>query len=219
MTTVEEFPEVKYANEDGLLALGGDLTAERLITAYKKGIFPWYNPGEPILWWSPDPRCVLFPKRYIAKRSLLKSIRKQQFQFSYDQDFETVIQKCAAPRARESGTWITKDMMDAYINLYHLGHAHSIETWKEGELVGGLYGIALGTMFFGESMFSQVNDASKAALNYLIENLIRWDYQLIDCQITSPHLLSLGATEIPRTDFVKQLECATSHPQNPCSWE
>lgn len=208
MATVEDFPDVKYATDDGLLALGGDLSPERLISAYRKGIFPWYNPGEPILWWSPDPRCVLIPAQYKQARSLKKSIKKHHFYFTFDSKFEGVIKRCAAPRKIGPGTWITKDMMDAYIGLHQLGYAHSLETWKNGELVGGLYGIALGGIFFGESMFSQVSDSSKAALNFLVENLIKWDFQLIDCQITSPHLLSLGAVEIPRKEFLERLQCA-----------
>ncbi len=219
MITIEEFPDVRYANEDGLLALGGDLSAKRLIAAYKKGIFPWYNPGQPILWWCPDPRCVLFPEQYRPQRSVLKSIRKQRFGFSCDQSFENVIRRCAAPRANAAGTWITREMMDAYIHLHRLGYAHSIETWQDQNLVGGLYGIALGGMFFGESMFSEISDASKAALNFLVTRLTVWDYQLVDCQITSSHLLGLGAQEIPRTEFLMRLECALSHPQNPDSWK
>ncbi len=218
MATIEDFPDVKYATDDGLLALGGDLSPNRLISAYKKGIFPWYNPGEPILWWSPDPRCVLLPKQYKPSRSLKRSIRKNQFKFTFDQAFEHVIDQCAAPREKESGTWITRDMRDAYTSLHKLGHAHSIETWKDDVLVGGLYGIALGRVFFGESMFSRVSDASKAALYYLVTSLIDRGYQLIDCQITSPHLLSLGAIEISRTEFLKRLESALSHTEKQGPW-
>ncbi len=219
MNTVEDFPEVKYATDEGLLALGGDLSAQRLMTAYRKGIFPWYQAGQPILWWSPDPRCVLFPAQYKPQRSLKKSIKKQRFVFSFDQTFEEVINNCAAPRVNSTGTWITEDMKDAYIDLHHLGYAHSIETWKDDQLVGGLYGIALSGLFFGESMFSQTSDASKAALSFLISHLTTWNFQLIDCQITSPHLLNLGAVEIPRTEFLERLDCALAHAGKPGSWK
>lgn len=219
MNTIENFPEVKYATEQGLLALGGDLSSQRLISAYRKGIFPWYQAGQPILWWSPDPRCVLFPVQYKPQRSLKKSINKQHFVFSFDQTFADVIDHCAAPRANSTDTWITADMKQAYIALHHLGYAHSIETWQGERLVGGLYGIALGGMFFGESMFSQVSDASKAALHFLISHLTSWDFQLIDCQITSPHLLRLGALEIPRAEFIERLDCALACVGKPGSWE
>ena len=208
MTTIENFPDVSYASEDGLLALGGDLSAERLLVAYRKGIFPWYNPGEPILWWSPNPRCVIVPKKFRPSKSLRKSIRKQGFKFTVDQAFDDVIRLCAAPREQGPGTWITAEMMKAYINLHNQGFAHSVETWQGENLVGGLYGISLGKIFFGESMFSIARDASKAALDFLVEKLVAMDYQLIDCQITSPHLLSLGAEEIPRSDFVARLDKA-----------
>lgn len=219
MNIVEDFPEVKYASEQGLLAIGGDLSTQRLLGAYQKGIFPWYNAGEPIMWWSPDPRCVLFPNRYKLQRSLKKTIKQQQFIFSFDQSFEAVINRCTAPRVKEPDTWITKEMRDAYIRLHHLGYAHSVETCINNELVGGLYGIALGGMFFGESMFSQISGASKAALNFLITHLTRWNFQLIDCQITSPHLLNLGAVEIARTEFLERLECALAQTGKPGNWK
>lgn len=219
MTNIEDFPDVSLASEEGLLALGGDLSPERLLSAYSKGIFPWYNPGEPILWWSPDPRCVLIPQQFKASRSLKKSIRKQGFEFAMDRDFEQVITQCAQPRIHQPGTWITQEMKQAYVELHKLGHAHSMETWMDGQLVGGLYGIAIGGMFFGESMFSLVNDASKAALSNLISKLLLWQFQLIDCQITSTHLLSLGAQEIPRTEFMKKLEWAMSQPGKTGCWQ
>ena len=219
MSNVEEFPAVEYASEDGLLALGGDLSPERLMLAYSKGIFPWYNPGEPILWWSPNPRCVIFPDRYRPSRSTRRSIRKHGFTFSFDHCFENVIHQCASPRQSAPGTWITQDMKTAYTQLHHLGFAHSVETWKDGELVGGLYGIAMGKVFFGESMFSTVSDASKAALAWLITALVKWDYALVDCQITSDHLLSLGAEEIPRKKFVSILEASGAVPGRPGYWE
>ena len=218
MSTQEDFPDVRYATEDGLLALGGDLSAERLMNAYRRGIFPWYNPGEPILWWSPDPRCVIFPDEFSTSRSLRKSIRRNRFEFHIDRDFDRVIEQCAAPRALESGTWITSDMMKAYKNLSHLGVAHSVETWQDGELVGGLYGIAIGQAFFGESMFHTVTDASKAALHCLVTRLVDWGYGIIDCQITSPHLLSLGAREIPRNDFIGHLADLCDRQPSSGSW-
>ena len=219
MSNVEEFPAVEYASEDGLLALGGDLSPERLMLAYSKGIFPWYNPGEPILWWSPNPRCVIFPDHYRPSRSTRRSVRKHGFTFSFDHCFENVIRQCASPRQSAPGTWITQDMNTAYTQLHHLGFAHSVETWKDGELVGGLYGIAMGKVFFGESMFSTVSDASKAALAWLIAALAEWGYALVDCQITSDHLLSLGAEEIPRQEFVSILEASGATPGNRGRWE
>ena len=215
---MEDFPDVKYASEQGLLAIGGDLSPQRLLAAYQKGIFPWYSAGEPILWWSPDPRCVLFPDRYKPQRSLKRIIKKHRFVFSFDQDFKTVISHCAAPRAKDSGTWITQEMRDAYIHLHHLGYAHSVETRINDQLVGGLYGIALGSVFFGESMFSQVSGASKAALDFLIAHLTTWHFRLIDCQVTSPHLLSLGAVEIARTEFLTRLEGALMQPGKSGKW-
>ncbi len=216
--SMDDFPDVKYASSQGLLAIGGDLSPQRLLTAYHKGIFPWYNAGEPILWWSPDPRCVLFPEHYKPQRSLKKTIKKHRFVFSFDQNFETVISRCAAPRTKDSGTWITQQMRDAYIHLHHLGYAHSVEVGINNQLVGGLYGIALGGVFFGESMFSQVSGASKAALSFLIAHLTNWNFQLIDCQITSPHLLGLGAVEIARTEFLTRLNAALTQSGNPGSW-
>ena len=219
MTSIEEFPDVKFATDDGLLALGGDLNSERLLSAYRKGIFPWYNPGEPILWWSPNPRCILRPDDFKLTRSLKKSIRKNEFTFTIDNSFEEVIYHCATPKENRPGTWITTDMKSAYINLHELGYAHSIETWSDNKLVGGLYGISLGGIFFGESMFSEISDASKAALYGLVSCLKLWGFSLIDCQITSAHLLSLGAMEIPRTEFIDQLECALTKPGKPGNWK
>jgi leucyl/phenylalanyl-tRNA--protein transferase len=218
MAILDDFPDTKYATEEGLLALGGDLSSQRLLSAYRKGIFPWYNPGEPILWWSPDPRCVIFPNQFKPQRSLTKSIRKYRFQFSFDRAFEDVINQCAAPRESGACTWITRDMKESYSLLHRQQFAHSIETWMDGKLVGGLYGISLGGVFFGESMFSRVTDASKAALNFLMSHLVSWDYQLIDCQITSPHLLRLGARDIPRAEFLKRLELALNCNGKPGNW-
>ncbi len=209
MSHPETGSAVKTASEEGLIAFGGDLSPQRLILNYSRGIFPWYNPGEPILWWSPDPRCVIFPHRYQPSRSTLKSARKQAFTSTIDHCFGEVIRQCAAPRKGAAGTWISAEMQRAYINLHQLGFAHSVETWRQNELVGGLYGIALGKVFFGESMFSSATDASKSALTFLLSTLADWGYELVDCQITSPHLLSLGAEEISRNRFLTLL--ATTH--------
>lgn len=210
------------ATREGLLAVGGDLSEARLLAAYRGGIFPWYGRGQPILWWSPDPRCVLFPSRFKPSRSLKKSIRQGRFRFTLDTAFARVIGECAAPRDSASGgtdsTWITAEMARAYIGLHRSGIAHSAEIWQRERLVGGLYGLALGGAFFGESMFSRVADASKAALAGLVERLLRWDFRLIDCQVSSPHLLSLGAEEIPRAEFMAQLQSALDLPGKPGGW-
>ena len=199
----EWFPPLEQALEEpsGLLAAGGDLSPERLIAAYRGGIFPWYSPGQPVLWWSPDPRAVLFPEEFHCTRSLAKTLRNGGFSYSMDRDFAAVIDGCAAPRAASPGTWITSDMRAAYLELYHLGHAHSIEIWRGAELVGGLYGVRLGGVFFGESMFSRARDASKAALAHLVAVCRRNSLAVIDCQLPSRHLTSLGSRTIPRSQF------------------
>ena len=199
----EWFPPLEQALEEpcGLLAAGGDLSPERLIAAYRGGIFPWYSPGQPVLWWSPDPRAVLFPEEFHCSRSLAKTLRNGGFSYSMDRDFGAVIDGCAAPRAASPGTWITSDMRAAYLELYHLGHAHSIEIWRGAELVGGLYGVRLGGVFFGESMFSRARDASKAALAHLVALCRRNSLAVIDCQLPSRHLTSLGSRTIPRSQF------------------
>lgn len=204
----QNFPALKSAltEPDGLLAAGGCLSSQRLINAYTLGIFPWFSPGEPILWWSPNPRLVLFPEKLIVSRSLKKTIRKVNFSITFDQAFPQVMQYCAAPRAEETGTWITEEMFVAYTRLHQQGVAHSFEAWFNGELVGGMYGIAIGQVFFGESMFHRKTDASKVALYYLVQHLSEWGYQLIDCQIHSPHLSSLGAEEIEREQFSSLLK-------------
>ncbi|HEB78566.1 MAG TPA: leucyl/phenylalanyl-tRNA--protein transferase [Methylothermaceae bacterium] len=204
----QPFPPVDQALEEpnGLLAVGGDLSPARLLQAYHQGIFPWYNPGEPILWWSPDPRLVLFPEKLKVSRSLRKLLRKDEFQFTIDQAFEQVIDACAMPRARESGTWITPEMRLAYVRLHRLGHAHSAETWLDGELVGGLYGVVIGRVFYGESMFHRHSNASKVAFVKLVECLRRWGFALIDCQVHTSHLVRFGAEEIPRRQFIGLLE-------------
>ena len=199
----EWFPPPEQALEDppGLLAAGGDLSPERLLAAYRRGIFPWYSPGQPVLWWSPDPRAVLFPEEFHCTRSLAKTLRNAGFSTSIDRDFLAVIDGCAAPRAASPGTWITSDMRTAYLALHRLGCAHSVEAWRDGLLAGGLYGVRLGEVFFGESMFSRERDASKVALAHLVKVCLRNSIAVIDCQLPSPHLESLGSRTIPRLQF------------------
>ncbi len=206
-TNTCSFPAIHTALKDpnGLLAAGGDLSSARLKEAYRQGIFPWYNQGEPILWWSPDPRCVLYPEQIHVSRSLRKRIRKKDYVVSFDTDFEAVVDACAEPRANGDGTWITRAMKGAYCELHKQGIAHSVEVRIDGELVGGLYGLAMGKMFFGESMFSRRTDASKIAFVHLVEQLKIWGYALIDCQVSNEHLKSLGAREIPRAEFKRYL--------------
>jgi leucyl/phenylalanyl-tRNA--protein transferase len=199
----ESFPPLEQALEEpaGLLAAGGDLSPQRLLAAYRRGIFPWYSPGQPVLWWSPDPRAVLFPEEFHCTRSLAKTLRNGGFRCSRDRDFAAVIDGCAAPRAGSPGTWITSDMRAAYLELHRLGHAHSIEVCRSGELAGGLYGVRLGGVFFGESMFSRARDASKVALAQLVEVCRHNGIAVIDCQLPSRHLQSLGSRSIPRSRF------------------
>ncbi len=213
------FPPVDHATPEGLLAAGGDLSIPRLLEAYRQGIFPWYSAGQPILWWSPDPRAVLFPDRIKISRSLRKTLRRERFRVTADQDFRQVMLACAGPRRGETGTWITEEMVDAYCQLHERGHAHSIETWLNGKLVGGLYGISIGRVFFGESMFSRVSDASKVATVYLCRQLQAWGFELIDCQIASPHLFTLGAEEIPRNQFRKLLTKGINQPDKTGCWQ
>ncbi len=203
-----DFPDVTLAlrDPDGLLAVGGDLSIERLIAAYRRGIFPWYSGDQPILWWSPDPRSVLFPDKLHVSKSLRKTLRKQQFKITFDSAFVEVIRACSQPRAGDPGTWITDEMQQAYIRLHQAGYAHSIEIWLNGTLVGGLYGIAIGRMFYGESMFSRVTDASKVAFVFLVQQLQRWQFSMIDCQIQSAHLDQFGAELIPRSEFITLLD-------------
>lgn len=201
------FPPPELARKDGLLAFGGDLSEERLITAYSMGIFPWYSEGSPILWWSPDPRLILIPSELKVSRSLRKVINKGIFKVTMDTAFEQVIRNCAdAPREGQGGTWITEDMIEAYIRLHKSGYAHSVESWHEGELVGGLYGIIIGKAFFGESMFSKESNASKVAFVTLVERLKEQGFKLIDCQVTTGHLISLGAREVQRKKFLELLK-------------
>lgn len=202
------FPPLEQALDEpaGLLAAGGDLSSERLLAAYRAGIFPWYSPGQPVLWWSPDPRTVLFPTEFRRHRSLEKARRNKGFRISINQDFEAVIDACAAPRARSPGTWITAQMREAYVRLHRLGFAHSLEVRRAGALAGGLYGVRLGGVFFGESMFTRERDASKVALAYLVELCPANAIALIDCQMPSAHLASLGARAIAREQFRTLLE-------------
>lgn len=202
------FPENNEASQDGLLAVGGDLSVERLLLAYRSGIFPWFSDGDPILWWSPNPRMVLFPEKLKVSKSLRRIIKQNKFEITYNKAFAEVIEHCAMmKREGQAGTWITDDMLTAYQRLHDLGHAHSVEVWENGQLAGGLYGIDLPNhkVFCGESMFSKVSNASKVALFHLVERLTSKGYKVIDCQVYNPHLESLGAEEIDREDFLNYL--------------
>jgi len=214
------FPPVESALRDpnGLLAMGGDLSLERLLDAYRHGIFPWFNPGEPILWWSPDPRMVLEPQVIRVTRSLAKRIRNGGFELRVDSAFAEVMRACAMPRDDDGGTWISPPMVAAYTRFFDAGYAHSVETWHDGILVGGLYGVAIGRMFFGESMFSRMPDASKVALVRLARQLRQWGFGLIDCQMETAHLASLGARAMPRSMFTMQLEELVNLPHLPGPW-
>ncbi|GAB4122146.1 MAG: leucyl/phenylalanyl-tRNA--protein transferase [Sideroxydans sp.] len=208
LSTTSVFPPVERAlrEPNGLLAAGGDLSPVRLLQAYRHGIFPWFSPGDPILWWSPDPRMVLFPGEFKRSHSLRKTLRRGHYQLRTDSAFEAVMRACAAPRGTGDGTWITAEMIAAYTELFRLGYAHSVEVWMDGELAGGLYGVALGGLFFGESMFSRRPDGSKIALAHLAQQWQRWyPHGLIDCQMYTPHLASLGARELPRSEFIARL--------------
>ncbi len=217
----QAFPHISHAltDPDGLIAMGGCLSTQRLINAYTQGIFPWYSDNDPILWWSPDPRLVIFPKNLYLSRSLQKTLRKQTFQITFDTAFTDVIAACAAPRSNESGTWLLTEMQQAYKKLHCEGYAHSVEAWHQGELAGGLYGVAVGQVFFGESMFHRKTDASKVAFVSLIQQLASWGYQLIDCQVHTNHLVSLGAEEIPRTRFSSLLQQFRQHPPHLSAWQ
>ncbi|MFH1494690.1 MAG: leucyl/phenylalanyl-tRNA--protein transferase [Pseudomonadota bacterium] len=217
----DAFPPVALALQEpnGLLAAGGALSPQALVEAYRHGIFPWFNPGEPILWWSPDPRMVLFPAELKVSRSLHKTLKNRAFEVRVDTAFLAVMKNCAAPRDGQSGTWISEEMIAAYSQLHEMGLAHSVETWRDGELIGGLYGIALGKMFYGESMFSHASDASKIAFVHLVRQLERWDFGMIDCQMKTSHLVSLGAREIPRAVFVQRLGLLIELPHVPGRWQ
>ncbi|HKB84492.1 MAG TPA: leucyl/phenylalanyl-tRNA--protein transferase [Burkholderiales bacterium] len=214
------FPPVEQATgyPNGLLAAGGDLSVARLVEAYRNGIFPWFSGDQPILWWSPDPRMVLFPAELKVSRSLAKTLRKCRFEVRADTAFRDVIAGCGLPRQDQDGTWISAPMVEAYCELHRAGIAHSVETWLDGELVGGLYGVALGRAFFGESMFTRATDASKVALVVLVRQLERWGFGLVDCQMNTAHLASFGAREIPRTDFTRRLRELIHYPPVPAPW-
>lgn len=219
------FPPLELAlkHPNGLLAAGGELSVASLLRAYRRGIFPWFNPGEPILWWSPDPRMVLFPDEFKISRSLKKTLARADYEVRVDTAFTRVMRACAAPRGKDGGTWISEPMIAAYTALHEAGHAHSFETWTRSEageeLVGGLYGVALGRAFFGESMFSRRSDASKIALAHLVEFLAAQGFGVIDCQMNTAHLASLGAREIPRGEFARLLDRLTPLPALPGRWK
>src|SRR5262245_3627175 len=215
------FPPVDLSTPEGLLAVGGDLRPERLLEAYRHGIFPWYSDEQPILWWSPDPRTVLFPENLHVPRSLEKSLRSGQFSVTLDRCFRDVIRQFAGPRPQypDGGTWITTEMLEAYTRLHKQGYAHSVETWMDGQLVGGLYGVALGRAFFAESMFTRVPDASKVALVSLVRQLHAWGFRIIDCQQSSPHVLAFGAKNIPRHEFLDHLTAALKLPGRRDHWQ
>ena len=215
------FPPVELATPEGLLAVGGDLRPERLLEAYRHGIFPWYSDDQPILWWSPDPRTVLFPEKLHISRSLKRSLRPGIFSVTLDRCFRDVMQYCARPRSQypDGGTWITTEMLEAYTRLHEQGYAHSVETWQEGQLVGGLYGVALGGAFFAESMFTRVPDASKVALVSLVRQLQAWGFHLMDCQQSSPHVQAFGAENIPCHKFLDHLTLALALPERHERWQ
>ncbi len=213
------FPDPAEADPSGLLAVGGDLSLRRLLLAYSMGIFPWYTEGEPILWWSPDPRLILEPADLKVSKSLKRVLKKRAFAVTMDRCFEQVIRKCATvSRRHEQGTWITPAMITAYCRLHSAGFAHSVEAWADGRLVGGLYGVSLGRAFFGESMFSEAADASKTALVYLVRALATWEINLIDCQVRTEHLVRMGAREIPRSEFLLRLREALRHQTRRGQW-
>ena len=219
------FPDIELAlaEPDGLLAVGGDLSIERLTSAYQQGIFPWYSEGQPILWWSPDPRMVLEPKDIKVSRSLAKTIRKQEFKITFDQSFREVITACSESRLEkgkvQDETWILDEMIEAYVQLHEAGFAHSVECWHKNKIIGGLYGIAIGKVFFGELMFSRISDASKIAFVALAKQLEKWDFKLIDCQVYTSHLESLGAGMISRKQFITLLKQHTNQPFDKHKWQ
>jgi len=216
----QNFPSPHLAMRDpnGLLAIGGDLSVTRLIRAYSQGIFPWYNPDEPILWWSPDPRAVLMPGAMKVSRSLSKSLRRGDYAVTLDGAYRDVLDACAGPRMRSRGTWLGSDMRDAYQELHRRGYSHTVEVWRDGALIGGLYGVALGRAFFGESMFSHATDASKIALYWLCEQLKAWSFHLLDCQVASEHLRTLGAIDVSRERFLNLLRPAVAQPGRTGTW-
>ena len=216
----DPFPPVDSALRvpNGLLAAGGDLSPERLLAAYREGVFPWFGEEDPILWWSPDPRMILYVSEVHVSRSLHKAIKGNRFRVTLDQAFRDVVRGCADARRDHEGTWITPAMEEAYVRLAELGHGHSVEVWQGEALVGGLYGVAVGRMFFGESMFTRVSDASKVALVHLARQLEQWEMPMVDCQMSTPHLASLGARDIPRADFVREVRYLAQRPAVPSPW-
>ena len=213
------FPPPHLASSEGLLAVGGDLSRERLLLAYRMGIFPWFSDDEPILWWSPDPRLVLYPNEIKISKTLKKIMKKGLFKVTMDSAFVQVINQCAKIRIQNNqGTWILEDMIDAYCKLHESGFAHSVEAWYQGELAGGLYGVSLGNCFFGESMFTRISNASNVALVTLVEYLNKLSFDIIDCQLTTEHLLRFGAKEIPRVNFLKQLGESLKAPTKKGKW-
>lgn len=216
----DPFPPVETAltEPNGLLCAGLDLSPERILAAYRQGVFPWFNPGEPVLWWSPDPRMVLAPVEVKVSRSLRQRMKRGGYEIRVDTSFREVMLGCAAPRKGQSGTWISRPMLDAYTRLHELGYAHSVETWMDGELAGGLYGVAIGRMFYGESMFSRRDDASKLALVHLCRQLEARGFGLIDCQMETAHLASMGAKPIPRRDFIREMKRLIELEPIPAPW-
>jgi leucyl/phenylalanyl-tRNA--protein transferase len=213
------FPPPHFATPEGLLAVGGDLSRERLLLAYRMGIFPWYAEDEPILWWSPDPRLVLFPKELHVSRTLKRVMRTNTYKVTFDTVFDEVISGCADARLHNAeGTWILEEMVEAYRGLHRAGYAHSAETWREGRLVGGLYGVSLGRCFFGESMFSRESNASSVALVTLVNHLQSSGFDMVDCQVATAHLMRFGAREIPRSHFIKNLRKSLTHPTMKVKW-
>jgi len=208
----------ELGDRQGLVGVGGDLSPGTLVRAYSEGVFPWYNEGDPILWWSPDPRMVLFPEELRISRSLRKTVKHGVFEIRLDTSFRKVMESCAGPRDGQAGTWIVDEILDAYTQLHEMGFAHSVESWREGRLVGGLYGVSLGRAFFGESMFARETDASKVALVHLVERLRARDYSVIDCQQNTAHLASLGAREIPRAAFSQLLQESIQYPLSGERW-
>jgi len=216
----EHFPDPRKALDDpnGLLAFGGDLSPRRLLAAYAQGIFPWFNEDEPLLWWSPDPRCVFHTASLTTNRSLRRRLAQVSWRVTVDHAFRGVVEACAAPRPGQSGTWIVPTMIDAYTRLFQLGHAHSVEVWDGDRLVGGVYGIAVGRLFCGESMFSRESGGSRVALTALAQLLRQWDFPVIDAQVTNPHLLQMGAVEYPRPEFLRMVAQLAHLPGQPGSW-
>ncbi|WP_019626838.1 leucyl/phenylalanyl-tRNA--protein transferase [Thioalkalivibrio sp. ALJT] len=214
------FPDPAHAlvEPNGLLAAGGDLSVPRLLNAYRSGVFPWFEAGQPILWWSPDPRAVLEPRHFRLRRSLRKTLRNRGYTVSFDRAFEAVIHACAAPRDYADGTWITTSMQQAYIALHRSGHAHSVEVWDGPRLIGGLYGVAVGRLFCGESMFSRERDASKIALAWLSRHLVAWAWPLVDVQMETEHLRSLGSITLPRREFITRIRDIAHAPAIPGPW-